>query len=142
VNYYINLSVSLLEKAKSGEDTILLRKELYYVTIGSLVNNLKTDELKFIFWENIYNAYLLIMLKERVLPKYIFKVKRIKISRYILSLNDIEYGILKKPKFKIGVYPIVPYLYPSHIKQLAVEKTDVTLDERLNKNILQKKIES
>ncbi len=136
------MSVSLLEKAKLYEDTTSFRKELYYVTISGLVNKLKTDELKMIFWENIYNAYLLIMLKENVSPKNIFKLKRIKISRFILSLNDIEYGILRKPKFKIGLYQIVPYLYPSHIKQLAVEKTDVTLAERLNKNILHQKIES
>lgn len=136
MNYYINFSERILEQAKTEEGTSALRKELYYITIGGLNNKVNTDELKLIFWENIYNAYLRIMIKEERLPKDIFKLKRIKISQFILSLNDIEYGILRKPIFKLGFYSIQHHFYPLFIKNLAVKKPDVSLLARLDKNIL------
>jgi hypothetical protein len=125
-----------LEKVKLDEDTSSLRQELYFVTLGGITNKLNTDELKVIFWENIYNAYLLIMLKEQIPPKNILKIKRIKISRFVLSLNDVEYGILRKPKFKINIPNFYSSLFPLYIKKLAVEKTDSSKDARLDKQIL------
>jgi hypothetical protein len=131
-----------LKKAKLDEDSSSLRKELYYIRISGLESKLNTDELKIIFWGNIYNAYLLIMVKEQIPPKDILQLKRIKISQFLLSLNDIEYGILRKPKFKIGSYNIYLPFYPSYIKKLAVEKKDKTIVARLDKNILNNLIES
>lgn len=143
LNYYINLSARLLEKVKLGEDTSSLRQELYFVTLGGLTNKINTDELKVIFWENIYNAYLLIMLKEQIQPKANFlKIKRIKISRFVLSLNNVEYGILRKPKFKIDFHRLYSPFYPLYIKKLKVEKTNVSKDARLDKHILNQIIAS
>lgn len=137
MNYYLNLSSRLLEIAKSGEDTQALRKELYYVSTNALAYRLNTDELKVIFWQNIYNAYLLIMIQEQVLPKNIFKRKRIKIARLVLSLNDIEYGILKKPKYKIDIFRVYSSLYYSSSRGFAVKQMAVSEEARLDKNILQ-----
>ncbi len=131
-----------MEKAKLGEDTSSLRQELYFVTIGGLANKINTDELKVIFWEGIYNAYLLIMLKEQIPPKNILKIKRIKISRFVLSLNDVEYGILRKPKFKIDFHRLYSPFYPLYIKKLAVEKTNMSKNTRLDKHILKQIIAS
>ncbi len=137
MNYYIDLSNRLLQMAKSGESTQSLRHELYYVSENMLVNGLKTDELKVIFWENIYNAYLLIMLKEQVRPQHILRQKRIKIARLYLSLNDIEYGVLRKPQYKIGLFRIYSSLYYSFAKTIALEEAAVSKVARLNKHILQ-----
>ncbi len=142
MNYYINLSERLLQMAKLDDDSSSLRQELYFITLAGLTSKVNTDELKVIFWENIYNAYLVIMLKEQIPSKNILKIKRIKISRFVLSLNDVEYGILRKPKFKINFPRLYSPFYPLYIKKLAVKKTDASKDARLDKQILNQIIAS
>lgn len=135
-NYYIDLSERILIKAKVGEDSTSLRKELYYIRTINIESKINTDELKKIFWANIYNAYFLIMVNEKIDNKKIFKLKRIKFSNCLLSLDDIEYGILKIDKQKISFYKIYNLFYPSFIKKLAVEKSDNTIIGLLNKSII------
>jgi hypothetical protein len=138
-NYYIDLSERILAKAKLGEDTSALRKELYFTRASNLITKLNTDELKKIFWINIYDAYILIMSTENNDKKNILKRKRIKFSHYLLSLEDIKYGILKAHKYKIGIYYINNPFYPNFIKRLAVEKTDAKLNQCLKKLVIANK---
>ena len=135
-NYYIELSNRILNKVKLNEDSSSMRKELYHIRMGALQAKLNTDELRTIFWVNIYNAYLIIMINERIEKKKIFKLKRIKFSNHLLSLNDIEFGILKTRNFNLGFYKIFNPFYPSFIKKLALNKFDSTVITQLNKNIL------
>jgi len=137
-NYYIDLSERILIKAKLEEDSTSLRKELYYINISTIESKINTDDLKKIFWVNIYNAYALIMTNERVQNKKILKLKRIKFSHYLLSLNDIEYGILRIQKWKIGLYKLYNPFFPSFIKKLAVKKLDNTIIGYLDKSNLNK----
>lgn len=138
VNYYIDLSERILTKAKLQEDNASLRKELYYIRTNGLKSKINTDELKKIFWINIYNSYVLIMADENLPSKNPFKLKRIKFSNFRLSLNDIEYGILGIQNYNLGFCKIYNPFYPYHIKKLAIEKKDNTIFTRLNKNILSK----
>lgn len=138
VNYYIDLSERILTKAKLQEDNASLRKELYYIRTIGLKSKINTDELKKIFWINIYNSYVLIMADEKLRSKNPFKIKRIKFSNFRLSLNDIEYGILGIQNYNLGFCSIYNPFYPSYIKKLALEKKDNTIFTRLNKNILSK----
>ncbi len=137
-NYYIDLSERILAKAKLGEDTSALRKELYFTRASNLITKLNTDELKKTFWINIYDAYKLIMTAENKDAKTILKRKRIKFSHYLLSLDDIKYGILKIHKYKIGIYYVNNPFYSSFIKRLAVEKADKKLNQSLNKSLHRK----
>lgn len=141
LNYYIDLSERILLKAKLEEDSNSLRKELYYISISGFERKMNTDELKNIFWVNIYNAYMLIMVKEQIQNNFFFKIKRIKFSHYLLSLNDIEYGILRIQKYKIGFYKIYDPFYPTFIKKLAIEKIDDTIKKRLDKSVMIKSSE-
>lgn len=135
-NYYLDLSKRILSKAQLGEDSLALRKELFYVRVSNLESKINTDDLKNIFWENIYNAYLLIMISEKVEAHKIFKTKRVKLSSFVLSLNDIEHGILGASKINLGFYQFSNPFYPSYIKDLAVEKFDPSNAPKLNKSIL------
>jgi len=137
-HYYIDLSERILTKAKLQEDNASLRKELYYIRTNGLESKINTDELKKIFWINIYNSYVLIMANEKLQSKNPFKLKRIKFSNCLLSLNDIEYGILGLQRYNLGFYKIYNPFYPSYIKKLALKKKDNTIIARLNKNILSK----
>ncbi len=136
-NYYINLSERILAQAKLGEDSTSLRKELYYMRMNGIESKLDTDELKTHFWVNIYDAYLLIMISENVDPKKVFKLKRIKFSHCLLSLNDIEYGILRKKKFNLLFKNFYNPFYPAFINRLAVENVDNVRHINLDKSILE-----
>lgn len=93
-NFPIQLSENILLQAQLGQDTALLRRELYYLKDNKLEQFLNTDELRGVFWSNIYNAFILIISREVAENNLVFKYKRIKIARNILSLDDIEYKIL------------------------------------------------
>jgi hypothetical protein len=136
-NYQIILSENILSKAQIGEDTTSLRRELYYIRPSSLEIKLNTDELKKVFWVNIYKAYILIMADEVNQNKGMLKRKRIKIAHHLLSLDDIEHGILRIHKYKIGFCYLNNPFYPAFIKRLAIEKVDhelnlVTIKKMLN----------
>ena len=118
------MSEEILSLAKSQRDTIPLRRQLFYIGQAKLEKSLNTDDLKKTFWINIYNAFYLITLKETKLENDIFDLKRIKIARTVFSLNDIEHGILRKYKFRIGYGYIMNPFYSHFIKTLAVNKVD------------------
>ncbi|MFV8379374.1 DUF547 domain-containing protein [Flavobacterium sp. LB3R33] len=138
-NYYTTLSEEILSVAKSGKDTVTLQRQLFYIRQAKLEQSLNTDELKKTFWINIYNAFYLITLKETKLGKEIFNLKRIKIARAVFSLNDIEHGILRKYKFRIGYGYITNPFYSSFIKTLAVNKVDYRIHFALRSLELEKK---
>lgn len=133
-NYLITLSEKILLKAQINEDSVSLRRELFYVKQKNLEVNLITDDLRKAFWINIYNAYVLILANETKQQKKLFKQKRIKIARNRLSLNDVEYGILKRYKFKIGSIYIYDPFYSKFIKNIAINQVDVNLHLRLDSN--------
>lgn len=138
-NYYTTLSEEILSVAKSGKDTVSLRRQLFYIRQAKLEESLNTDDLKKTFWINIYNAFYLITLKETKKGKDIFNLKRIKIARAIFSLNDIEHGILRKYKFRIGFGYITNPFYSDFIKKLAVSKVDYRIHFALRSLELEKK---
>lgn len=123
-NYYTTLSEEILSIAKSEGDSTLLRRQLFYIRQAKLEKSLDTDDLRKTFWINIYNAFFHIISKDTENRQVIFKSKRIKIARSLLSLNDIEHGILRKTKFKMGFGYISNPFYSDFIKTLAVKKLD------------------
>jgi hypothetical protein len=123
-NYQITLSENILSRAKLGLDCESLRKELYYIKPSVLEKNLATDDLKKIFWTNIYNAFVLIIASEPKPKKSILKYKRIKVAFCLFSLDDIEYGILRMYKYKIGSFYFAKPFYSDFIKRLAVKENN------------------
>lgn len=63
-----------------------------------LISNLKTDEQKFSFWLNVYNANMLILMRDTLNAGNIdklYKTKNILVAGYKLSLFNIENEFLR-----------------------------------------------
>lgn len=123
-NHFITLSEEILALAKAGEDTTSIRRQLFFIRQSQLIKSLYADDLKKAFWINIYNAFYLIICQETNENSKTLNIKRIKICRHLLSLNDIRHGILRKYKFKTGFGYITNPFYSSFIKTVAVDKLD------------------
>ena len=123
-NYYNTLAEEFFSLAKLELDTTPLRRQFFYIKPVKLEKSLDTDDLKKTFWVNIYHAFYLIISNEIKQNNTIFNLKRIKIAGSVLSLNDIEHGILRKCKFKIGFGNITNPFYSDFIKNVAVNKVD------------------
>lgn len=136
-NYYTTLSRDILSLAASEKDTTALRRQLFYIRPAKLEMSLDTDDLKKTFWVNIYQAYYLIISKDATLNETIFSLKRINIAGFTFSLNDIEHGILRKSKFKIGFGYITNPFYSKYIKTLAVSEVDYRIHFALRSGNLQ-----
>lgn len=137
-NYLIALSEKILIDAENNLDTAQLRRELHYLKLNKLEGFLSSDELKKLFWTNIYNAFAIIIAKEASQTEAAFKYKRIKIARNILSLDDIEYKILKLNKSNISQKLINALFSSNFIKRLAVDDVDYNIQLKLNRASLYK----
>lgn len=123
-NYYNTLAEEIFYLANLEIDTDSMRRQFFYIDPVKLEKSLDTDDLKKAFWINVYNAFHLIISNDLNQNTKIFDLKRIKIAGSVLSLNDIEHGILRKGKFKIGFGHIANPFYSDFIKNLAVSKVD------------------
>ena len=135
-NYYTALSEEILVTAKSDGDSTLLRRQLFYIRAAKLEKSLDSDDLRKTFWINIYNAYYLIISKESTDNTSIYNLKRIKIARSQLSLNDIEHGILRK--FKMGFGYLTNPFYSDFIKTFEVQELDYRIHFALRSISLEK----
>ncbi len=131
-NYPLQLSETILLKAKAGEDTTDLRLELYYLRDSKLERLLHTDELKASFWCNIYNAFVIIMANEQYRSSPNFNYKRIKVARAMFSLNDIEFKILRLSKVR-GMQLIHLFCSSKMVKKLAVKRSADNIASQLQK---------
>lgn len=136
LHHQISLSENILSSAKLGLDCTSLCKELYYMRPSVLEKKLDDDDLKKIFWTNIYNAYFLIIARETVAYKSILKEKRIKVAFNRFSLDDIEFGILRMYKYKMGSFYFNDPFYSRVIKRFALEEIDYDVHLALNRNLL------
>ncbi|SDW13076.1 DUF547 domain-containing protein [Flavobacterium degerlachei] len=136
VNFPIQLSESILLYAQLGQDSSSLRRELYFIKEHKLELYLNTDQLKCIFWVNIYNAYSIIIASEASRSEEAYKTKRIKVAHNSFSLNDIEYKILRINS-RNPVYKFIDNLFCcSYIRKLAVKEVDYRLQSMLDRTPL------
>jgi Protein of unknown function, DUF547 len=135
-NYQLKLSENILSKAKIGEDTSSLRRELYYIRPRVLEKSLHNDDLKKAFWLNIYNAFYIILKNDPEQKDIKLKQKKVKVARSYFSLNDIEHGILRRHKFRFGFGYLNNPFYSNFIKNISVQKIDYRIHFALRCNQL------
>jgi hypothetical protein len=132
-NYLIGLSANILLEAQNNNNTLSLRRELHYLKLRKLVSILDSNELKTTFWTNIYNAFSLIIAAEVTVTDSLGKHKRIKIAGNILSLDDIEFKILKCHNNSMGQKIMATLFNSTFIKGLAVSSGDKMSHLKLNR---------
>lgn len=99
----VEISQELLYAARTGEPVDTFTHILKNIHEKAL-EQLQSDEQKKAFWINIYNAYTQIILRDEP-EQYsnrnrFFKSKQIAIAGHMLSLDDVEHGILRRSKIK------------------------------------------
>ncbi|WP_350288112.1 DUF547 domain-containing protein [uncultured Croceitalea sp.] len=130
------LSEQFLEFARDGKDTKAIQEQLANTTLKKLSNALKTDEQKFAFWINIYNAYIQVILKEH--PEYyddrrdFFSKKQITIAGENVAFAKIEHGIIRKSQWDIGLGYFRTWFPDKFERKLRVKERDFRIHFALN----------
>jgi hypothetical protein len=132
----IRLSESILSQAKLGQDSSLFRRELYFMKASKLETCLSNDELKSVFWANIYNTYVLIIAEENEKVASVFKYKRIKIASTAFSLDDIEFKILRRNNQNLLYKAFNSVFSSSFFNNLALETRNYSFDLILDRTTL------
>ena len=130
------LSVEFLEQVKNDGDTKKIRKTLANTTLKELGNSLDTNDKRLAFWVNVYNAYILFILKED--PDLyndrgnFFKNEQIPIAGETVSFAKIEHGIIRKSQWEYGLGKIRKWFPNKFERKLRVDKRDYRVHFALN----------
>ncbi|NNC35662.1 MAG: DUF547 domain-containing protein, partial [Croceitalea sp.] len=131
-----SLSEQFLQHIKDNKDTKAIEDTLANTTLQELDNALVTDEQKYAFWLNIYNAYIQVILAEH--PEYyddrrdFFSKEKINIAGEMVSFAKIEHGIIRKSQWELGLgyfRKIFPDIFE---RKLRVNKRDYRIHFALN----------
>lgn len=128
----VELSEQLIAQLLAGKSIEKLEGELQSLKLEDLIEQLDSDVKKKVFWINIYNTYIQLILKEES-ERYedkdaFFDEKLITIAEHEFSFNDIEHGIIRATKFKYGLGYVENPFTSQEIKQLQCD----TVDERIH----------
>ncbi len=127
------LSEEILLAVKLNKSTEPLVDALAHIQIDLLRNQLTNDTCKKAFWINVYNAYFLILRKEKGLQKPdIYRNKVICVAGKHLSLDQIEHGILRRFRHKYSLGYLLNPFTPNWLKSLAVAVIDYRIHFALN----------
>jgi len=131
---YLNqLSEDLLLKVKMEQNTSAIQSEIANINPEAVTNYLTNDHKKKAFWINIYNAYYQILRIEKNITKpNIYKKKLIVIANQLLSLDDVEHGLLRRYRYKYSLGFFRSLFVPSFIKNNAVAVLDYRIHFALN----------
>ena len=127
----VELSIALLKNVRDQKRVQSWLLQMAQIPVENIIN--LADNQKLAFWINIYNShYQLLQPQFTSGDKKIFLAPQISLADTMLSLDDIEHGILRKMQFKYGFGFIRNFCSRSIIKRLAVEKLDYKIHFALN----------
>lgn len=126
----------LLEAVRLDEPTEALVGRLSAVDPDALAAALDTDAKRYAFWLNTYNAWV-----QRALAQDLsrldrrwrfFRAKRVPVAGRALSLDDIEHGLLRRSRLKLGLgYLPNPFAGPFE-RRFRVDERDQRIHFALN----------
>ena len=130
------ISEQFLAAAMEGKDTKAMRDKLANVSIDELSKTLKTDEQRFAFWINTYNAYIQYILREH--PEYFkdrrtfFANEQIPIAGETVAFAQIEHGVIRKSQWPLGLGYIRKVFPDKFERKLRVKHRDYHVHFALN----------
>ncbi|MFD2733529.1 DUF547 domain-containing protein [Pedobacter alpinus] len=130
------LSENLLSNLKANKDVAAIQTTLANISEKELEEGLPLDEQRKAFWINIYNGYIIAILKnDKKLfddRTAFFGKKQVEIAGNVLSFDDIENGMIRKSQFKFGL-GYVGKLFPSGFERnLRVKNRDYRIHFAIN----------
>lgn len=132
----IELSKKLIAHVMAAEPTAETEEKLQKLDFDQLLTELNTDLKKKVFWFNIYNAYIQLILQEDDTSyedkSSFFSKKQILIAGVKFSFDDIEHGIIRGSKFKYGLGYIDNPFTDETIEQLQCDEIDERIHFALN----------
>lgn len=133
---WAGLSTRLLETVCQGGNYQPQVDSLAAVSLEELSGALNNDEARLTFWINVYNSFIQILLTNE--PSLFndrgrfFKKEQVKVAGRMLSFDQIEHGIIRGSKWKLGLGIIPKPFPPKFERKLRVRHTDPRVHLALN----------
>lgn len=133
---YVQTSIDLLTTTKLRKDSSESLTLLATTTPEDLASSLISDSQRMVFWINVYNSFILILLREN--PelydnrKAFFTDPRFTVAGAKMSFDDIEHGILRRSKIKYSLGYVNKPLVSGFEKMMRVKEVDWRLHMALN----------
>ncbi len=132
----VRISQQLLLAAKTHEATDALVAVLGSFSPKELFDQLKNDNQKKAFWLNVYNAFTQLRLQQNPgiyeNKNAFFGARKIVVAGQLLSLDDIEHGILRHSKIKWSLGHLNKWFPSAFEKAHRVDTLDYRIHFALN----------
>ncbi len=133
---YVELSQELLNRMRMGEDASKIVDRYAKIDLESLADAVDERTEKLAFWINTYNGfvqYLLVndpsLFEDR---GSFFLKKRVTIAGIEMSFDDIEHGIIRDSRVKLGLGILKKCFVPKYERMLRVNDRDGRVHFALN----------
>lgn len=127
---------SLVICAKEGKSPAAFEKQIAQTTLSELSKELSSDEAKLAFWMNVYNGSVqnILIAKPELFNdrNAFFKAKQINVAGKIMSLDDIEHGMIRKSKVKLSLGFFGKLFVSSFERKLRVQNINPRIHFALN----------
>lgn len=126
-------AADLLLAVKKQENASPFLEHLARFPENELWQSLLGDQEKKSFWINCYNAFFLHLRRDQGIGKpAIYRNQLCHVAGQVFSLDEIEHGILRRYRAKLGLGFLPNLFAPGRIRELAVKKIDFRIHFALN----------
>ncbi|NJL75856.1 MAG: DUF547 domain-containing protein [Saprospiraceae bacterium] len=133
---YQDCATELVQTAQNGQSAKTIFEDLAKATLNDLKSELNSDDQKFAFWMNLYNGAVQHLLTEN--PNLFddrskfFSTPRLTIGGVLMSLDDIEHGMIRKSKVKLSLGLLGKWFVSNFEKSLRVNQINPRIHFALN----------
>lgn len=132
----IQLSQDFLKALQDKKPTEEYKRVLADIELEKLASQLDSDKKRLAFWINIYNAFIMDVLKDAP-GKYsdrgeFFKADQVKIAGKSVSFDDIEHGVIRSSVVKLSWGYFSKWFVSKWERKLRTDKRDYRIHFALN----------
>ena len=135
-NTYVDLSAAFVQDLRAGKTGGEQVRQYADLDLESLESGLSTRAEQLSFWINTYNGFIIYLLRDQ--PSLFedrnafFTKKRILIGNTEFSFDDIEHGIIRNSRIKLGLGYLRKIFIPKHIRRLQIKEREARIHFALN----------